>query len=218
MFARRHNHLNSHLQAHLQLLSEDQLLERYQRMHDLIYPAIHEGSNQEGLSTQHFTDKTRQLKQSIPVGTHVMTLNMSKRYKNEPTWEGPFKVVRITRAKTHVLQDRALELLPRNYTRHELKIIQSADPTDQSQVIKRIVNHRGTSTNREYLVEWENKALPDSWIPAFNFDDPAALTLYWRKRNSSSRRQSPTPPPVSNDSSSTPIRQSSRLQGGDVNY
>ena len=165
---------------------------------------------------QQITNKIRKLAQTIPVGTYVMTLNKSKQYKNEPTWEGPFKVVRVTKAKTHVLQDRALEILPRNYTRNELKIIKSADPADQSQVIKCIVNHRGSSANREYLVEWENKALPDSWIPASNFDDPAALTMYWRKDQSSSKRRSRTSP-SSNDSSST-LRRSSRLQGGDVNH
>lgn len=216
MFARPHNPLQSYGDENPQLLDDNQLLERYQRMHDIIYPAIYERSTRTGIDMQQITNKIRKLAQTIPVGTYVMTLNKSKQYKNEPTWEGPFKVVRVTKAKTHVLQDRALEILPRNYTRNELKIIKSADPADQSQVIKCIVNHRGSSANREYLVEWENKALPDSWIPASNFDDPAALTMYWRKDQSSSKRRSRTSP-SSNDSSST-LRRSSRLQGGDVNH
>jgi transposase InsO family protein len=186
-FARPHNLLGDYKKTESKLLTEEELEQRYRKMHELIYPTIHQSSIQFRNKISSQVNKYRKISDPIPVGTFVMTLNKSKKFKNEPTWEGPFKVVRITTAQTHVLQDRAMEILPRNYTRHELKIIQSQDPLEQSQVIRRIVEHRGTPKHREYLVEWENKALPNSWIPPTNFDDPAALTTYWHKQHRQER-------------------------------
>lgn len=185
MFARSHNALEDHSRCTTQPMTTEQIMERHQDLHSLIYPAIHERSVQAQQKRVDYHQRQQRIfSQPFPLGSMVMVRNISKSKKSEASYEGPYKVVRITRANGYVLQDRTGALLGRNYKVSELKLITDALETSAaSYEVQRILNHRGPPSQREYLVRWKNyTADEDTWEPEENFDDMASIQEYWHTR------------------------------------
>ena len=64
----------------------------------------------------------------------------------------------------------------------------SKDPAQDpvSFVVDHIVAHRGSPSNRQYLIRWKGQgASSDSWEPHTNFDDEQVLRDYWQRLSSS---------------------------------
>jgi hypothetical protein len=62
-----------------------------------------------------------------------------------------------TKVALTFLEDRAKRVLP-----------YASEPTKISYVVNRILNHKGEGNLREYLVEWAEKSIMDSWVPKEN--------------------------------------------------
>ncbi|KAG1124350.1 hypothetical protein G6F38_013911 [Rhizopus arrhizus] len=121
----------------------------------------------------------------IENGTHVMVKLPHRPNKLAPLYEGPYTVVRRTKGGSYVLKDEQNELLHRDYTPSELKIV-SIDESiieDEYYTVEEIRDHRGPSGNREYLVKWAGYGdRANTWEPASNFSDPTFINQYWDKR------------------------------------
>ena len=184
MFGRAHNFMQTYKNGTFSTKSPQELIDKFKMMTNLIYPAIKQRlKGKLDKQAKYFEKSHKIIKTTFPEGSTVMVLNKNKQFKSEPRYEGPFRVVRVTKGNTHVLMDRANEILKRNYTISELKLVADL-PTEfgNSEVIEKIIKHRNTSTGKEYLIRWLNTNGIETWEPESSFDDPAALTNYWRKQ------------------------------------
>jgi hypothetical protein len=159
---------------------------RIEQFANIVFPAINE-------KVQKYIDastKDRHLT-SFPDGSFVMTVNKSRTNKLEARYEGPFKVLRRNKGGAYILQDTDGLTLPRNYTTEELKLI-SHDPDEhgKSYVIERIIQHRGTAPNYEYLVKWKGyTAKYNTWEPTDSFDSTASIDAYWTRLKESQKKK-----------------------------
>jgi hypothetical protein len=62
------------------------------------------------------------------------------------------------------------------------------DDNDERYDIEAILNHRGRKGAYEYLVRWKGYGREeDSWEPAKQFDSPAMIEQYWKRRKGSEK-------------------------------
>ncbi|PRP82664.1 hypothetical protein PROFUN_10028, partial [Planoprotostelium fungivorum] len=159
---------------------------RIEQFANIVFPAINE-------KVQKYIDastKDRHLT-SFPDGSFVMTVNKSRTNKLEARYEGPFKVLRRNKGGAYILQDTDSLTLSRNYTTEELKLI-SHDPDEhgKSYVIERIIQHRGTAPNYEYLVKWKGyTAKYNTLEPTDSFDSTASIDAYWTRLKESQKKK-----------------------------
>jgi hypothetical protein len=109
------------VQAHA---TEQELLERVDQLQDLFYPEV--AKKAEATQKQMHDNFAKKHKaKSIPDGAMVMAVNFTRKYKMEPRYEGPYKVIRRNRGGAYVLMDRDGEVLGRNYAPSQLKMVLS---------------------------------------------------------------------------------------------
>ena len=103
------------------------LLKRLGEMTTIVYPALRQ--EKEG-DAQRKADKFAQTHkvavQPFPLGSYVMTIDVTRGSKLEPIYEGPFRVSKIHRS-TYTLVDNDGVTLPRNYAPSQLKLISLKD-------------------------------------------------------------------------------------------
>ncbi|KAI9325771.1 hypothetical protein BDR26DRAFT_810105 [Obelidium mucronatum] len=104
--------------------------------------------------------------------------------KDEPRYEGPYKVMRRTKAGTYVLLDRDGHLLHREFSPSQMKLI-SRDLSDDwflTGTVEEILDHADVDGSTVYLVRWENLPKDEtSWIPYSDFQDTVMITNYHKK-------------------------------------
>ena len=110
-----------------------------------------------------------------------MAVNHTKGNKFEPTYEGPFKVIRRNKGGAYILQDTDGKTMHRNFTPSELKMIShEPDTTDPSYEVEKILDHRGKPGDYEYYVKWKGYTRADStWEKTTQFDDISIVQKYW---------------------------------------
>lgn len=115
-----------------------------------------------------------------------MIVNVTRRGKTEPRYEGPYTVKGVTKGGSYILTDETDTLLPRNVAPAHIKLISqdTAIPSDEYYEIQAIVNHKGSSGNYEYKVRWKGySADRDTWEPASHFTDPELIHECWKRRD-----------------------------------
>ncbi|KAG1575272.1 hypothetical protein G6F47_013465 [Rhizopus delemar] len=136
-------------------MSEEELMKRIEKMEKIVFPAIKERTQR---IVEEYSKRYNKRKMLIEIenGTHVMVKLPHRPNKLAPLYEGPYTVVRRTKGGSYVLKDEQNELLHRDYTPSELKVI-SIDESiieDEYYTVEEIRDHRGSSGSREYLVKW----------------------------------------------------------------
>lgn len=190
-FGRR---LNTSLLPDLQSVpvTEDELLQRIEYLHEVVFPAVSEASkSQQARMVSRFSGPI--LKDSFPDGSYVMAIDPTTSSKLQPVYEGPFLVVRRTSGGSYVLQDASGALTPRNYAPSQLKPVDREPLDGQSYAIEAVLDHREGVSGAEpqYFVRWKGYGSKwDSWEPFSNFDDIACINDYFRRRG-----QIPNHPP-----------------------
>jgi hypothetical protein len=77
--------------------------------------------------------------------------------------------------------------MSRSFAPSQLKVISapSSDDNDDKDVyvVEKIVDHRGSKLNQEYLVKWKGfDSSMNTWEPYSNFIDTDTIIQYWRKK------------------------------------
>eukprot|EP01135_Chromosphaera_perkinsii_P006908 Nk52_evm1s623 gene=Nk52_evmTU1s623 len=122
----------------------------------------------------------------IPSGMYVLKEKIPRTSKSEARYEGPFKVIRQTRANTYVLEDLLGTTLTTPVPHSQLVPI-DYNPADESFEIDFIIRHEEAEGQTWYLVHWKNyDHRHDSWITAEMFDNPEVLQRYYRNLKDSS--------------------------------
>ena len=104
--------------------------------------------------------------------------------KFEPTYIGPYTIVRRSRGGAYVLKDATGDILDRHVPADQMKLIaRRKRRTDSDQPVHEvhsILDHRGSPGSHEYLVRWTDYGpAHNSWEPASSFLDDSAIQKYW---------------------------------------
>ena len=209
MYARRVNLPDDYKNKEKYPLAEDlmtvkELEERIKHMENIVFPAIIERTrkiNEE--YSKRYNDKNVLV--DIPVGAHVMVRLRNRASKLAPLYEGPYTVVRKNKGGSYELKDEQNELLHRNYTPSELKIvnIDESNIEDEYYEVEDIRDHRGSTGNREYLVKWAGYGeRANTWQKASDFTDPNIIQKYWDKQDAFRRLEHERAEMLINDASS----------------
>jgi hypothetical protein len=170
-------------------MSHEELLKRIDYMCDIVFPAIHDKAMAQ-LELEKARFDNSHTMADFPSGSHVMVRLQTKSGQLAPAYTGPYTVIRKNRGNSYILRDHTGELMPRNYTSSELKLIshdEVIELDDEGNEIKHfeleaILNHRGEPTKREYLVRFKNQSRDsDEWIAHDQFNATDMLRDYWKK-------------------------------------
>ncbi|KAG2191017.1 hypothetical protein INT47_001072, partial [Mucor saturninus] len=163
----------------------EDLIKKAEYMADIVFPAIHQRTNELMKLQRKRFDDTHYLI-DIPIGSTVMVKLPSRASKLSPLYEGPFTVVTKTKAGTYVLKDEMNEMLHRDYVPSELKVVTIDESAieDKLYEVKEIRTHKGPVNDRQYLVNWVGYGeRENSWLDAAAFSDPETIRKYWAKVN-----------------------------------
>ncbi len=179
-FARRANALSNYSSTEERPLSKDELEGRLQYMTKLVFPSINELTDKtQAIWKDDFDGKANLI--ALPEGSMVMTV-VERRSGMEPEYEGPFKVMRRSRAGTYTLMDSDGKLLSRNYAPSQLKLIKAPEQFFETYQVEKIVDFRKSAEHpgvNEFLVKWKGYSDEhNSWEPESNFHDVQVITRF----------------------------------------
>jgi transposase InsO family protein len=193
MFGRSHNLFRDYSRAEDHTPTEEELLERLEILTQVVYPTINEKSRATALNSNNLKNKDGHQPTSIPIGAYVMAKDALKSAKAQPTYLGPYKVIRRNRGGAYELEDALGHRFKR--APETLKLVLRS--TDQAHVTTlnavNILQHegeRGTPSCR-YQVEWYNGEQESSWMPSHQFEDQRLITAYWQRVDAQHERDNP---------------------------
>ena len=208
MFARPLNGFDDFRSVPTDYLSDDQLWKRLEYMTSLVYPTISSSAtaykNLEGGKRNKKVKSQGKFFNPLKTGAMVMVVDELKSTKTQPTYEGPFKVIRRNRGGAYVLEGTdgttytrppiALKVISR-----DMEVVsEEPEEKDKSYEVKKIINHRlNQDGTYSYRVEWKGYGSRfNEWVDQKDFQGQELIRKYWnpvkRNRSKSSPRQ-PTP-------------------------
>ena len=175
-------------------LTLKELQKRAETMNDIVFPAIQQRTDELAKIYREKFNKKHYIIEDIPAGTPVMVRYAEGRSnKLAPLYSGPYIVVRRTQAGTYVLKDDTNELLHREYTPSELKVVSLDETALEAQVyeVEEIRDHRVLPDGTyEYLTKWCGYGERENdWLTPDLFSTPTPITNYWKKMKELERRE-----------------------------
>ena len=124
--------------------------------------------------------------EDIPFDSAVMIrLPEGRQSKLSPLYAGPYIVVRRTQAGNYILKDETNELLHREYTPSELKLVNIDETAIENEIfeVEEIRDHRTRPDGIiEYLVKWAGyEDRYNEYITEDLFSTPVPIQTYWEK-------------------------------------
>jgi hypothetical protein len=186
MFGRTLNDIKDFSQQPSTPISLEDWKAHQQKIVSLIYPAISDKiKSAKDKQTQSLNKQRRLLlPSSFPAGSTVMIKDVDRTNKFEPTYVGPYTILRRSRGGAYVLKDATGDILDRHVPPDHIKLVSKSkrklDVDNPIYVVDKIIDHRGSSGNYEYLVHWKN--YPESertWEPQSSFLDDSVIKEYW---------------------------------------
>lgn len=197
MFGRTLNDLKDYSNDPPTMISLDDWEQHQQKIVSLIYPAIADRIKSGKDKIMKSLNKHRRLllPSSLPAGSTVMIIDPHRQNKFEPKYIGPYTIVRRSRGGAYVLKDPTGDLLDRKVPPDQIKLVSKSrrhiDDDRPIYTVERILSHRGSPDNYEYLVHWKDFSDDaNTWEPGSSFLDHSVIKQYWQSiRNSSSHSQ-----------------------------
>ena len=183
-FGRAFNGFNNFEAAESIPETESELSSRIEELHNVIYPAVSSLTDFKNAQMKSTFNETHKIIPEFKPESWVMIKNVTKSGKSEPSYEGPFKVIRRNTGGAYILQDKTGALLNRNIPASQMRaILVQDDDDDESYVVEAIIDHRGPANKREFLVKWRGYSSEEnSWEPYSNFDDVSCIRKYHKRR------------------------------------
>jgi transposase InsO family protein len=194
MFARRGNAFKDYRDEEGKLTMDSAaLMERYRVIKEIIFPGLAARKNRKQDAIEDRFNKNKKIIDThyFPPGAVVMVKDPHRKNKHEPAYTGPYAVLRRTKGNSYVLLDHGSNsLFPRDVAPEHMKLVSATPMNDKEDGerfdVEAIMNHRGRKGNYEYLVRWKGYGEEnDSWEPAKQFDSPALIEQYWKRRKGS---------------------------------
>jgi hypothetical protein len=141
-------------------LTLKELQKRAETMNDIVFPAIKQRTLELAELYSKKFNKKHYILENIPVDTPVMIrLAEGRANKLAPLYSGPYVVVRRTQAGNYVLKNDTNELLHREYTPSELKVVSLDETALEEKVyeVETIRDHRILPDGKtEFLTKWSD--------------------------------------------------------------
>lgn len=166
--------------------------DQHQSLVNLIYPEVNKRiAKKKAQSIQAFTKNHLIIKNPYPLGALVMLFNHTRSSKLEPIYEGPYTIIQTDRNFTYTVRDNAHNVKTKVPISH-MKLISKIPidlsalpdsflpPPGDSADIKAILAHSPFENTFDYLVQWKDSLLSNTWIPADSFDDIQIIRDYWK--------------------------------------
>jgi transposase InsO family protein len=194
MFCRPCNIFQENSDAQPEPMSIEQIIQRNEDLIELLYPSLRQAVDAHNHQMmEDFKVNHRILKDGYPNGAMVMkAVDEISVDKSRPRYEGPFKILSRAPNRNYVLLDSTGVLYPRNVPPSKLKLVSIPDfllEDNESYEIEKIMNHRGTTQAREYLVKW--KGYPESvnsWVKSNHFNSTDCISDYWKSVSDTSEQ------------------------------
>ena len=180
----------------------------------LVFPAISKRAARHQDKYRQRLDKSRRrlIRDFMQVGTLVMIkdpkyLNQNKhvRPSHEPTYIGPYTIVKANRHGTYTVKDGLGNALNRNVPLDQMKVVPTADDERSTSAannddaslsgeheVDTILSHRETEEGQlEYHVRWVGmpKLSQTTWENESNFVDTSVIEKYFREKSLQSKDQ-----------------------------
>jgi transposase InsO family protein len=207
MFGRAPNGFSDYRDTELQLEKEEDRERRLIFLNSIVFPAVFEKVGRAHSKRQEYFAKThRMLKEDFPSGAQVMVRDELKSAKHQPTFEGPFTVLRRKMSGNYELKG----LDGTTYVRSPW-VLKLVSPEIMKGInvsetlyaaVDHIVEHRDLQDGRrQFRVRWEKQGPElDSWLFQEDFIDYGPLQKYskslgvdLRTKNPKSKLTSKTP-------------------------
>ncbi len=177
--------------------------EHQEKVVSLIFPSINERVKGKQEEMRKKVDELRKkiVKGELMPGAVVMIkdpsylLNPSTRPSKEPTFIGPYTVVRRTLHGPYLLRDDTGTIYPRHVPIDQMKVVYSNEKytnktgesgvSDESDVyeVDYIIDHKESEGEFKYLVKWKGYDKSEStWEPEENINDPQPIERYFKLR------------------------------------
>jgi transposase InsO family protein len=186
MFARKANEFAKFDGEEKIFLNQEELQSRMNYMATVVYPTIFEkAAKNKDIEAQRFIKNNLIITTEFHPGAVVMIKNDLRAGKTEPRSEGPFSIVRRTRAGSYILRGED----GTEYTRapNQIRLIsqQAVDDKEFSKEveIEEIRDQKEEGNANFYLIKW--KGLPESlnqWVAEDDIVGQEAIRKFWKKR------------------------------------
>jgi transposase InsO family protein len=141
--------------------------------------------DEQGKASQYFSERHRTAKVPLPLDAWVMCKNTTRASKQEPPFEGPFKIVAYDeRAKAYTVIDAADEKSKRQVPMAHIKPIihyrhgQTSEPTYH---VEEILDHRVVGGKDEFLIKWYGYPISEStWTKRADMHGHRAILDFFR--------------------------------------
>jgi RNase H-like domain found in reverse transcriptase/Integrase core domain/Integrase zinc binding domain/Chromo (CHRromatin Organisation MOdifier) domain/Reverse transcriptase (RNA-dependent DNA polymerase) len=190
MFAREPNPLGDYTGEEPIMVDLDNWNQYQRKVLSVIYPAMSDRIMGLKLRQSKQFDRNHRLisPQAFPPGATVMLKDPSRQNKFEPTYIGPYTIIRRSRGGAYVLKDATGDLLDRHVPADQMKLIarrtRRIDKDQPIYEVHSILDHRGSPGSYEYLVRWSGyESTDDTWEPASSFLDNSIIQKYWASKS-----------------------------------
>jgi hypothetical protein len=197
MFGRKMNEMRDYTAEPHQPVDLDGWKAHQDKVVSLIFPAINERVRGKQAESRERVDKWRKqiVKEELLPGTVVLIkdplylLNPSTRPSTEPTYIGPYTVVRRTKYGPYILRDDTGAIYSRQVPVDQMKVVYShstvagGGESDDSDVyeVDYIADHKEEGGEFRYLVKWKGYDRKEAtWEPEENINDPQPIERYFK--------------------------------------
>ena len=186
MFARPLVGFGDHSKTPAGSLNLQQMQARLEQITNHLYPEVNQ---QALLLDRRRAAKLNRLKMvksdPFPDGSYVMLAVSKRKSKMDPSYVGPYKVLRRTRGGSYQLQTMDGDLHPRAAAPSQLKlVIVPPEEREGHYAVDQILNHRKVGGQYEYKVRWAGYGPEhDTWEPTRNIQSSGAKSVlkYWER-------------------------------------
>ena len=148
------NEFSDYTNTELKPLTEEQLIDRNDKITNIVFPAINDCTSEYNQSMKKHFDGKKIIKEPFPEGAMVMIQESKCLGSMQAKYSGPYKVLRQTRGGAYELLNPLGKCHPTKVSSDLIKCIDGADNIDLtgSFEVAKILDHCGNPKDQEYLV------------------------------------------------------------------
>lgn len=157
--------------------------ERATEMKDIILPGLAMKQREYAALRMEKETKRRRIVDIPAIGTVVLYRDRTRQSKHDPAYLGPAEIINIGRNGAITLRDNDGKEIPSKFRREELKIWEGNPGKPlEGQEVYAIIDDRKDDQATEYLVQWKDIYLPNSWVKEEDFYDRAIIRKYHQNK------------------------------------
>ena len=147
-------------------------------LNNVVYPTIRRRVEAKMVDAVESFDKKHKIVDQFPLGSFVMARDVTQGSKWNAAYEGPYEVSRWSKPEgskaalgAYYLKDRTGSELPFRFPPSQLKAAPFVKiAKEQSYEVIKIMEKRVVEGQVEYLLEWKDRSINPTWVPADHLD------------------------------------------------